>query len=119
MDMAEWLRGLGLEQYVPAFRDNDIDGEVLRGWTRANGWWSLGPGWTEGKRSGWNGWPPSIGTRGRVQSDCLTAIVGIRSVVRFTFIRTDWAVDSEAWESLQLCCERMTIVQDSASSAPL
>src|SRR5262252_6845158 len=30
MDMAEWLRGLGLEQYVPAFRDNDIDGEILR-----------------------------------------------------------------------------------------
>src|SRR5262249_61759326 len=30
MDVAEWLRGLGLEQYTPAFRDNDIDGEVLR-----------------------------------------------------------------------------------------
>jgi class 3 adenylate cyclase len=33
MDVVEWLRGLGLEQYVPAFRDNDIDGEVLRGLT--------------------------------------------------------------------------------------
>jgi SAM domain (Sterile alpha motif) len=30
MDVAEWLRGLGLEQYAPAFRTNDIDGEVLR-----------------------------------------------------------------------------------------
>jgi len=30
MDVAEWLRGLGLEQYMPAFRDNDVDGEVLR-----------------------------------------------------------------------------------------
>ncbi len=30
MDIAEWLRGLGLEQYMPAFRDNDIDHEVLR-----------------------------------------------------------------------------------------
>jgi class 3 adenylate cyclase len=30
MDVTEWLRGLGLEQYAPAFRDNDIDGEVLR-----------------------------------------------------------------------------------------
>jgi hypothetical protein len=30
MDIGEWLRGLGLEQYEPAFRDNDIDGEVLR-----------------------------------------------------------------------------------------
>src|SRR5271166_4562568 len=30
MDVAEWLRGLGLEQYMPAFRDNDIDGEILR-----------------------------------------------------------------------------------------
>jgi len=26
MDVAEWLRGLGLEQYAPGFRDNDIDG---------------------------------------------------------------------------------------------
>src|SRR5580704_16422448 len=30
MNVAEWLRGLGLEQYAPAFRDNDIEGEVLR-----------------------------------------------------------------------------------------
>src|ERR1700722_19436259 len=29
MDVATWLRGLGLEQYEPAFHDNDIDGEVL------------------------------------------------------------------------------------------
>jgi len=29
MDIAAWLRGLGLEQYVPAFQDNDVDGEVL------------------------------------------------------------------------------------------
>jgi class 3 adenylate cyclase len=30
MEVTEWLRGLGLEQYAPAFRDNDIDGEILR-----------------------------------------------------------------------------------------
>jgi class 3 adenylate cyclase len=30
MDMAEWLPGLGLEHYAPAFRDNNIDEEVLR-----------------------------------------------------------------------------------------
>jgi class 3 adenylate cyclase len=30
MDVAKWLRELGLERYVPAFRDNDIDAEVLR-----------------------------------------------------------------------------------------
>src|SRR6266852_1082169 len=29
MDVAAWLSGLGLEQYAPAFRDNDVDGEVL------------------------------------------------------------------------------------------
>src|SRR6202166_4410278 len=29
MDIAAWLRGLGLEQYAPAFRDNDVDGDVL------------------------------------------------------------------------------------------
>jgi class 3 adenylate cyclase len=33
MDVTEWLRGLGLQQYVPAFLDNDIDGEVLCGLT--------------------------------------------------------------------------------------
>ena len=30
MDIAEWLRGLGLEQYENAFRENAIDVEVLR-----------------------------------------------------------------------------------------
>src|SRR5437763_3442625 len=29
MGVAAWLRGLGLGQYAPAFRDNDIDGDVL------------------------------------------------------------------------------------------
>ncbi|HJU20688.1 MAG TPA: AAA family ATPase [Stellaceae bacterium] len=29
LDISEWLRGLGLGQYEPAFRDNDIDGELL------------------------------------------------------------------------------------------
>src|ERR1700731_4708527 len=30
MDVAAWLQDLGLERYVPAFRDNDIDAEELR-----------------------------------------------------------------------------------------
>ena len=30
IDIAEWLRGFGFEQYAPAFRENDVDGEVLR-----------------------------------------------------------------------------------------
>ena len=29
MDVAAWLRGLGLERYDQAFRDNEIDGKVL------------------------------------------------------------------------------------------
>ena len=29
IDVAEWLKALGLEQYEPAFVSNDIDGEVL------------------------------------------------------------------------------------------
>jgi class 3 adenylate cyclase len=29
MDVAAWLRGLGLAHYASAFRDNDVDGEVL------------------------------------------------------------------------------------------
>src|ERR1700751_1012449 len=33
MDVAAWLRGLGLEQYAQLFRDSDIDGEILCGMT--------------------------------------------------------------------------------------
>jgi hypothetical protein len=29
MDVGDWLRGLGLEQYEAAFRENAIDAEVL------------------------------------------------------------------------------------------
>src|ERR1700682_5558050 len=29
MDVGAWLRDLGLERYVPAFRDNEIDERVL------------------------------------------------------------------------------------------
>src|SRR5215472_18065741 len=29
VDVAAWLRGLGLEHYEPAFRDNRIDAQVL------------------------------------------------------------------------------------------
>jgi hypothetical protein len=29
MDIGEWLRRIGLQQYKAAFRDNEIDGEVL------------------------------------------------------------------------------------------
>ena len=29
IDVDEWLRGLGLGQYAPAFAANDINGEVL------------------------------------------------------------------------------------------
>jgi class 3 adenylate cyclase/tetratricopeptide (TPR) repeat protein/energy-coupling factor transporter ATP-binding protein EcfA2 len=36
MDVTEWLSGLGLARYAPAFRDNDIDGEVLRRLTGAD-----------------------------------------------------------------------------------
>src|SRR6266481_6339170 len=30
IEITNWLRGLGLEQYASAFRDNAVDGEVLR-----------------------------------------------------------------------------------------
>ncbi len=30
MDVADWLRGLGLERYEAAFRENDVDTDVLR-----------------------------------------------------------------------------------------
>src|SRR5215467_14543388 len=33
MDIGGWLRGLGLERYDQAFRDNEIDEEVLPGLT--------------------------------------------------------------------------------------
>jgi class 3 adenylate cyclase/tetratricopeptide (TPR) repeat protein len=36
MDIATWLRGLGLERYEPAFRENEIDAEVLPELTEAH-----------------------------------------------------------------------------------
>ena len=36
MDIAAWLRGLGLERYEPAFRENEIDAEVLPELTEAH-----------------------------------------------------------------------------------
>jgi class 3 adenylate cyclase len=36
MDVADWLRKLGLEQYEPAFRENDVDAEVLPRLTAAD-----------------------------------------------------------------------------------
>jgi class 3 adenylate cyclase len=33
LDIAEWLRSLGLDQYEGAFRDNDVDAEMLSGLT--------------------------------------------------------------------------------------
>ncbi len=36
MDIAAWLRGLGLEEYEPAFRDNRIDVDVLPELTEAD-----------------------------------------------------------------------------------
>ena len=35
MDVADWLRKLGLEQYEPAFRENEIDERVLPSLTAA------------------------------------------------------------------------------------
>ena len=29
VDVGAWLRGLGLERYEQAFRDNDVDADVL------------------------------------------------------------------------------------------
>ena len=31
IDVGAWLRGLGLAQYEAAFRDNDIDADLLMG----------------------------------------------------------------------------------------
>jgi predicted ATPase/class 3 adenylate cyclase len=36
MDVAAWLDGLGLGRYAPAFRDNDIDAELLCGLNEAD-----------------------------------------------------------------------------------
>ncbi len=33
MQISAWLRSLGLEQYEPAFRENEIDADVLPGLT--------------------------------------------------------------------------------------
>jgi hypothetical protein len=36
MDIEKWLRGLGLQQYAAAFRDNAIDAEILPDLTDAD-----------------------------------------------------------------------------------
>jgi hypothetical protein len=36
MDVAAWLRGLGLEEYAPAFRDNDV--AIIRATASARRW---------------------------------------------------------------------------------
>src|SRR3954469_25017782 len=36
MDVGTWLRGLGLEQYAAAFRDSEIDADVLPELTEAD-----------------------------------------------------------------------------------
>ena len=36
MDIAAWLRGMGLEQYEQAFRENDIDAGLLPTLTAAD-----------------------------------------------------------------------------------
>ena len=36
MDIAAWLRGLGLERYEPAFRENEIDADVLPELTKSH-----------------------------------------------------------------------------------
>jgi hypothetical protein len=36
VDVAVWLRGLGLEQYEPTFRENEVDAEVLRELTESD-----------------------------------------------------------------------------------
>ena len=36
MDVAVWLRNLGLQQYEALFRENDIDAEVLSDLTDAD-----------------------------------------------------------------------------------
>ena len=35
IDIAEWLRGLGLEQYAPAFRDNEHPVKLEAVWPHA------------------------------------------------------------------------------------
>ena len=57
MDVAAWLRGLGLEQYAPAFRDNDVDGEVLPELT-ADDLISIGVTSVGQRRSCWPRSPP-------------------------------------------------------------
>ena len=68
MDVADWLRELGLERYEATFRENDVDAELLlsltdkmdRGRLARKGWPLL-----EGRRdnrtcNGWHGLPNQL-----------------------------------------------------------
>jgi len=102
MDVAEWLRGLGLEQYVPAFRDNDIDGEVLRRLT-ADDLRELGVA--------------SIGHRRRLL-DAIAAIDGGRPAPEVLPLRATTTVSSEA-ERRQLTVMFCDLVGSTELSARL
>jgi hypothetical protein len=60
MDIEAWLQGLGLEPYVPAFRDNDIDWQVLPKLTSED----LIEDWRcSGRPPPWKPSPPSMSRR--------------------------------------------------------
>jgi hypothetical protein len=63
MDVVAGLRGLGLEKYAPAFRDNDVDGEVLPELT-ADDLISIGVTSVGHRRSCWPRSPPWRRSRG-------------------------------------------------------
>ena len=54
MEIEAWLQGLGLERYAPAFRDNEIDWEVLANLTSISGKLVL-----QRSATGANCWVPS------------------------------------------------------------
>src|SRR5712671_4478359 len=97
IDVADWLRGLGLEQYAPAFAANDIDGEILPELTADD---LIGLGVT------------SIGHRRRL----LAAIAALRSEAPQPVVETAPEISHEA-ERRQLTVMFCDLVGSTALSA--
>jgi class 3 adenylate cyclase/predicted ATPase len=102
MDIAAWLRGLGLERYEAAFRDNDIDAEVLPELTADD---LIGLGVT------------SIGHRRKLLA-AIAALGAAVSVAPVLAVSTDTPVQTDA-ERRQLTVMFCDLVGSTALSARL
>ena len=78
-DVAGWVRGLGLEQYEPAFRDNDVDAVVLPELT-ADDLISIGVGFVTATLSSTHREPRLAARHAAATASCHCAVASARKI---------------------------------------